>query len=70
MSESPKNEHRDQNQGEGNIDAARRFDAAERKFVESGKVEKAASDALRAVEGPEKAELKKAEDAGRAHAKS
>ncbi len=39
-----------------------------RKFVESGKVDKAAKDAEQAIEGDEAEELKRAEDEGRAHA--
>ena len=55
-------------QGEGNYDAAREFNEAEKKFVESGKVEKAARDAEPKSEA-EAQELARAEEAGRSHAK-
>ncbi len=60
--EQPKNE------GEGNRTAAKQYNEATRKFVESGKVDKAAKDAEQAIEGEEAEELKRAEDEGRAHA--
>ena len=47
-------------QGEGNYDAARKFDAEERAFVESGKVEQKAKEAEEALDGPEGAELERA----------
>ena len=57
-----------QNEGEGSRTAARQYNEATRKFVESGKVDKAAKDAEQAIEGEEAEELKRAEDEGRAHA--
>ncbi|WP_292531746.1 hypothetical protein [Methylocystis sp.] len=56
------------NEGEGNRTAAKQYNEAARKFVESGKVDKAAKDAEQAIEGAEAEELKRAEDEGRAHA--
>ena len=56
-------------QGEGNYDAARRFNEAEKKFVESGKVGQAARDA-EPKNATEEADMKHAEDAGRARAKT
>ena len=50
-------------QGEGDYDAARRFDAEERSFVESGKVEAKAREAEQALDGPEGAELEAARKA-------
>jgi hypothetical protein len=50
-------------QGEGDYRAARRFDEAERKFVESGKVEAGADAAMKAIESPENAELEAARHA-------
>jgi hypothetical protein len=47
-------------QGEGNYDAARKFDAEERAFVKSGQVEKKAKEAEDALDGPEGAELERA----------
>jgi hypothetical protein len=57
------------NEGEGNRTAARRYNDAQRKFVESGKVDSAAKDAEHALETQEAEELKRAEEKGRAHAK-
>ncbi|MBG0794603.1 hypothetical protein IYY11_14705 [Methylocystis sp. H62] len=57
-----------QNEGEGSRTAAKQYNDATRKFVESGKVDKAAKDAEQAIEGDEAEELKRAEDEGRAHA--
>lgn len=58
----------DQNQGEGNKDAARRFNQDEQAFVASGKVTDAAKRA--APQGRKEAEeLERAEQAGRKHAK-
>ena len=56
------------NQGEGNRDAARRFDAAEQAFVKSGKVDSAAQ-AARPANPQEAAEMEKAEQAGKSHSK-
>jgi hypothetical protein len=50
----------DKIQGEGDYDAARKFDAEERAFVKSGKVEQAAREAEQALDGPEGEELEKA----------
>jgi hypothetical protein len=55
-------------QGEGNYDAAKEFDDAEKKFVDSGKVEQAARDAEPKDE-KEKEEMERAEQAGRQRAK-
>jgi hypothetical protein len=57
-----------ENEGEGNRTAAKQYNDATRKFVESGKVDKAAKDAEQAIEGDEAEELKRAEDEGRSHA--
>ena len=51
---------KNQVQGEGNYDAARKFDAEERAFVKKGVVEQKAKEAEDALEGPEGAELEKA----------
>lgn len=58
-----------QNGGEGSRTAAKQYNDATKKFVESGKVEGAAKDAERAIEGDEAEELKRAEEKGRSHAK-
>jgi hypothetical protein len=50
-------------QGEGNYDAARKFDQEERAFVESGKVAAGAKAAKDALDGPEAADLEAARQA-------
>jgi hypothetical protein len=57
------------NEGEGNRRAAKQYNDAQKKFVESGKVEKAAKDAEHALETDEAKELNRAEEEGRKHAK-
>jgi hypothetical protein len=57
------------NEGEGNRTAARRYNEAQRKFVESGKVEDAAKDAEHALETDEAEAMKRAEEEGRSHAR-
>ena len=47
-------------QGEGNYDAARKFDAEERAFVEKGGIEQRAKEAEAALDGPEGEELERA----------
>ncbi len=64
-----KNEAQPKNEGEGSRTAAKQYNDATKKFVESGKVERAAKDAERAIEGDEAEELKRAEEKGRSHAK-
>ena len=55
-------------QGEGNYDAARRYDKAQREFVESGQVDAAARKS--APQNADEAEqLRRAEREGKAHAK-
>lgn len=56
------------NEGEGNQTAARQYNDAQKKFAESGKVDPAAKDAAKAVDGPEGGELRKAEEIGKRHA--
>lgn len=51
---------KDQIQGEGDYEAARRFDAEERAFVDKGGYEKKAQEAEDALDGPEGAELERA----------
>lgn len=55
-------------QGEGNYDAARRYDKAQRDFVESGQVDDAARKAAPKNAEEEKA-LQRAEQEGKSHAK-
>jgi hypothetical protein len=47
-------------QGEGNYDAARKFDAEEQAFVKKGGVEPKAKEAEDALDGPEGADLERA----------
>ena len=47
-------------QGEGNYDAARKFDAEERAFVKKGGIEQKAKEAEAAFDGPEGEELERA----------
>jgi hypothetical protein len=47
-------------QGEGDYDAARKFDKDEREFIQKGGVEKKAREAERALDGPEGEELERA----------
>lgn len=57
------------NEGEGSRTAARNYDRAQEKFAKSGKVKPAAEQAEQAIEGGERADLEKAEEKGRSHAK-
>ena len=59
---------KDEVQGEGDYDAARRHDTASREFAESGRVEPAAHDAAPA-DAREADELERAEREGKAHSK-
>ncbi|MEO6031056.1 MAG: hypothetical protein ABIP61_03980, partial [Burkholderiaceae bacterium] len=56
------------NQGEGNREAGRRYNEAQHRFVASGKVAQAAG-AAAPDNAAEAAELQRAEQAGRSHAK-
>jgi hypothetical protein len=47
-------------QGEGNYDAARKFDADERAFIAKGDVDRKAREAADALKGPEAEDLEKA----------
>jgi hypothetical protein len=51
---------KNQIQGEGNYDAARKFDDEERAFVKKGGIEEKAKEAEQALDGPEGADLEKA----------
>lgn len=56
------------NQGEGDWESAKHYDEDQKKFVESGKVEKAQKEREDLSER-ERQELEKAEAAGKSHAK-
>ncbi len=53
------------NEGEGNRTAARVYNRATKEFARSGKVEEQAKRAEQAIEGPQKVELERAEQAGK-----
>jgi hypothetical protein len=55
-------------QGEGDYEAARRYDRDQREFVQSGRVDQAARDARPQKPG-EADEMARAEDEGRSHSK-
>ncbi|UYN94336.1 MAG: hypothetical protein KIT25_20220 [Enhydrobacter sp.] len=56
-------------EGEGSYSATRDYNTRTEKFLEKGKVDKAAREAERAIDSPEAAELAKAEEKGKAKAK-
>jgi len=58
-----------QNEGEGNKTAARHYNDATASFAKSGKVDKAAKDAERAVDGPDGEKLRDAEKEGLKHSR-
>jgi len=53
------------NEGEGNRTAARVYNRATKEFARSGKVEEQAKRAEQAIEGPQRAELERAEESGK-----
>ncbi len=55
------------NEGEGNKTAARDYNEAQQRFVKSGGVDEKARDAARALDGPERDDLEKAEAIGKSH---
>jgi hypothetical protein len=60
---------KNQIQGEGNYDAARKFDEDERAFVKKGGIEQKAKEAEAALDGPEGAELERARKEADEHGK-
>jgi hypothetical protein len=57
------------NEGEGNRTAARQYNKDQQEFIKSGKVEEAAKEARKAVEGDESGKLRRAEREGRSKAR-
>lgn len=57
------------NEGEGNRTAARRYNRDSKEFIDSGKVAESADKAAKAVTGSERAELQRAEKAGKSKAR-
>jgi hypothetical protein len=55
------------NEGEGNRTAAEAYNKGVQDFEKTGQVEKKAREAADALDGPEAAELKKAEEIGKKH---
>jgi hypothetical protein len=55
------------NEGEGNRTAARKYNRATERFIQSGKVEKSAREAERARDGAERKEMDEAEAIGKRH---
>jgi len=53
---------KNQIQGEGNYEAARRYREEQEKFAKSGKVEEKAHEAEEALDGPEGEELERARE--------
>jgi hypothetical protein len=56
-----------QNEGEGNRTAAREYNEAQHRFVESGKVDRKAREAEQALDTPEKRTMERAEAIGKSH---
>ena len=68
MAESKKPQERNpQNEGEGNRTAARQYNEAQRRFVESGKADDKALEAEQALDTPEKSVMERAEAVGKSH---
>lgn len=67
MNENRKNQPQ-RNEGEGNRTAAREYNQAQQRFVDSGQVDKKAREAEEAMRGPERRELEQAELIGKRHA--
>ena len=55
------------NEGEGNRTAAKAYNKGVQDFEKTGQVEKKAREAADALDGPEAAELKRAEEIGKKH---
>lgn len=59
----------DKLEGEGSYTAAHEYNTRTEKFAKSGKVAAKAKEAREAVDGPEGAELRRAEEVGKRHSK-
>jgi hypothetical protein len=55
------------NEGEGNRTAARQYNEAQHRFVQSGKVDEKAREAEQALDSPEKSVMERAEAVGKRH---
>ena len=68
MAENKKPQERvSRNEGEGNRTAAREYNEAQRRFVESGNVDQKAREAEQALDTPEKRAMERAEIVGKSH---
>lgn len=67
MAETKKRQNTGRNEGEGNRTAAHQYNEAQRRFVESGKVDERAHEAEHALETPERSVMERAEEIGRSH---
>jgi hypothetical protein len=66
MQDTRKKSPKDGVEGEGSYSGTREYNERTAKFIEKGKVEKAAQEAKRAMDSDEAAELKKADAQGKA----
>ena len=66
--DEPKNQAR-KNQGEGDRESADRYNKDLQRFVKTAQAKHAAREAVKAMDGPEGPELRKAEERGKARAK-
>lgn len=69
-SKGPGRSARQRNEGEGNRTAAKQYNKETKEFVDSGRVDEAAQEAQRAMEGKERDELLRDEATGRSRARS
>lgn len=60
------NDDKNRVEGEGSYSGTRDYNDRTADFIKKGKVDKAAKDAVEAVDSPEAAQLKQAEDKGKA----
>lgn len=68
MAESKKpQETQQRNEGEGNRTAARQYNEAQRRFVQSGKVDEKAHEAEHSLDTPERKVMERAEAVGKSH---
>jgi hypothetical protein len=63
---SPKASDKDRLEGEGSYSGTRAYNKATKEFIDSGKVDKAAKDARRALDSDQASELAAAEARGKA----
>lgn len=59
------NDDKSRIEGEGSYSGTKDYNDRTEKFIKDGKVDKAAKDAVKAMDSPEAAQLKQAEDKGK-----